>query len=162
LAPPPLRGELAPAGRHEESVAILDEVAQRGAAFVDREYLQRRLVRFDERAVQFLQRQRVLEERRVDDGARDRHFAGRHQRAPPSLWRTAAEPWPGRPASANARAAPGRAAAVHTAIAHPIVRTASVPSVAHAAPSIDRAGIRRAFSARFTASAVADSAAYAP
>src|SRR4030095_10313632 len=88
--------------------------------------------RRDQRRVQLIERERIVEERRVEHRARDRDFtAVHHYDLTPS------------------------------AAAQAPVRHSSVPSVAHAAPSIESQGISHAFSARLTTSAMPQMAAYA-
>src|SRR5262245_57194688 len=129
----------------------LIQLLKHRAAVVHGENLGRALIRLDQRTRQLLERQRIVEEGRVDDRPRDRQLAARHGITT-------------RPATVGRR--PERLAllfriARRRTIAQPAVRNISVPSVAQAAPSIDSAGISRAFSARFTTSARAQSVAYA-
>ena len=84
LAPAPLGDEIAAPRRKEEPVAVLDDVAQQLAAVVDREDLRPRLIGLDQRVVQLLERQRIVEQRRVDDAARDGDLPRRHHVTPPS------------------------------------------------------------------------------
>src|SRR5262249_26356120 len=133
LAAETLGDEIAPARREEKAVAVLDQLLQQRAAVVHGENLGRALIRLDQRTVQLLERQRIVEERGVDDRARDRQLAGRH--VPPPLARVAGELR--RRRLIKEREAFRRA---RTAV-QPAVRNISVPSVAHAAPSIDSAGI---------------------
>ena len=51
LAPPTLGDEIDTARRHEEAVAIVDDLLERGTAVVDRENLRGRLIGFNQRSV---------------------------------------------------------------------------------------------------------------
>ena len=57
--------------------AVLDDGLQQGAAVVDREDLGPRLLGLDQRVMQLVERQRVIEQRGVDDAARDGELARR-------------------------------------------------------------------------------------
>ena len=140
LAPPPFGDESGPARRKEESVAPVDDLLEGVAAFVQREDLRRREVRLDQRLVQLIERDRVIEQPRVDDRARDGELVPRHTGSP-------------------AVAAIDRAPRVASASTQPHVRNTSVPSVAHAAPSIDIDGSSRAFSTMLMTSATPQIAA---
>src|SRR5439155_23323322 len=104
---------------------------------------------------QLLERQWIVEQGRVDHRSRDCQLPARHRITPPSLARAAGEL---RRGGLGKEREPFRRART---ITQPAVRNTSVPSVAHAAPSIDSAGMSRALSARFTTSASAHSPAYA-
>src|SRR5439155_4418727 len=57
--------------RKEKPVAIIDDVLQRVAGGVGRQNLGRRLARLEQRLVELVERERVVEERGVNDRARD-------------------------------------------------------------------------------------------
>jgi hypothetical protein len=74
FAPAPLGDEIAASHREEKPVAVLDRLLQQLAAVVDREDLGPCLFGLDERMVKLVERQGVVEQRRVDHAARDRHL----------------------------------------------------------------------------------------
>ena len=83
FAPPALGDEIAAPRRKEKPVAVLDDVAQQLAAFVDGEDLRPGLVRLDQRVMELLERERVVEQRRVDHGPGDGDLSRRHHLTPP-------------------------------------------------------------------------------
>src|SRR5262245_31560869 len=146
LAPPPLADQIVAAGGKKETVAIIDDQRQRLARPVDREDLCRGFPRLDQRLMELLEGQRIVEQRRIDHASRDRQFIRCQHHAPTA------------PAATNRPAR--RDATTCRPTTHAAVRNTSVPSVAHAAPSMDSAGMSCAFRPRLTTKATAHAAAY--
>src|SRR5262249_24078585 len=96
--------------------------------------------------VELFERQRIVEERSVDDASRDCPLVRCEHHAPT--------------APAATIVLVRRTAATCSPTTQAAVRNTSVPSVAHAAPSIDNTGTSCALSARLTSSAAPQAAAY--